>query len=264
MAGDTPTATSGSSGAGQLDPFDSSDEIHVISFIVRQMIAFLDTMKLCKVTSVHGGGDTLGGTGTVDVQLLVNQIDGAGNATEQGVVYGIPWTRYQGGKNAIVIDPVAGDIGYVVCSDRDISAVKSAASGGKDPKVNPGSYRRYNVADGVYVGCILQKDAPEQYVHFMSDKIKVVDKTGNMVEMTDAGIILTPKSGLPVKIVGNLIVTGNLQLGGLLQAEDASGYTGNIATTGDVTAGGKSLKTHIHSQPNDSHGDTEQNTSEPL
>jgi hypothetical protein len=252
------TSTPGSTGAGQQDPSDSNSDFSVISFIVRQMISQLDTMKLVKIVKVTGGAGALGAAGTVDVQLLVNQLDGSGNATPNGTVYGIPWFRLGGGKNAVICDPLVGDIGFVVCSDRDISGVKS-----KKGQANPGSYRKYNVSDGVYVGGILS-DTPEQWVRFTADTIEVGDKTGNVVKLSSAGIELTPHGVLPVKVNGNLIVTGNLLLGGTVEAVDGTPYTGNISTTGDVTAGGKSLKTHTHSQGADSHGDTEANTSAPL
>lgn len=245
----------GSVGAGQLFPSDSNSEFDVMAFIIKRMIAKLDTMKLVQVVKVTGGGFD-GPPPTVDVQLLVNQVDGSGNATPHGVVYGIPVWRAQGGDNAIVLDPKKGDIGFVDCSDRDISNVKAAAGGGKSPQVNPGSMRRYNIVDGVYVGGCLNKK-PVQYVLFTDDTVKIVDKTGNVVEMSSAGILLTPSGVLPVKVVGNLIVTGNLQLGGTIQAQPGTTYGGNIVTSGTITAAGVGLSTHTHTQPADSHGDTE-------
>lgn len=248
------TANSGSTGAGQADPFDANSDFSVISFIVRQMVAGLDTMKLVKVVKVTEGGGAVAAAGTVDVQLLVNQIDGSGNATPNGVVYGIPWYRLQGGKNAIILDPKVDDVGYVDVSDRDISNVKA-----KRGQANPGSFRKYNVSDGVYVGGVLN-DTPEQWIRFTDDTIEVGDKTGNVVKLSSAGIELTPSGVLPVKVNGNLIVTGNFQLGGLLKAVDGTGYASNIVTTGEVTAGSIGLKTHHHTQAADSHGDTEQPT----
>lgn len=272
------TAKPGSIGAGQQDPFDSSSEFTVAAFIVRQIVSLLDTMKLVKVVAVHGGGLTAR-PGTVDVQLLVNQVDGAGNATPHGIVYGVPWLRVQGGTGAFVVDPVVGDVGYVVVSDRDISSVKSAAENDKDPQVNPGSLRKYNVADGVYVGALFGK-APTQYVAIIEGGIKIADKSGNVVELTtsgvkvtdktgnviegsSAGIVLTPSGSLPVKVVGNLVVTGNIQLGGTVLAQAGGTYGGNISTSGDFVAGTISLKTHTHTQPNDSHGDSESPTNAP-
>jgi hypothetical protein len=250
------TSTPGSTGAGQQDPLDSNSDFAVAAFIVEQMMAQLDTMKLVKVTKVTGGGTDA--AGTVDVQLLVNQLDGSGNSTPNGTVYGIPWLRLGAGKTAIICDPVVGDIGYVVCSDRDISSVKT-----KKGQANPGSYRRYNVSDGVYIGSLFA-DAPEQYVRFTEGVIEIHDKTGNVVKLSSAGIELTPNGVLPVTVNGNLVVTGNLLLGGNVLAQAGTRYAGNFSTTGDVIAGTVHLKTHTHTQPADSHGDTEQPTSVPV
>lgn len=253
-----PTSSSGSIGAGQYQPEDGNSDFMVMTFIIRRMMAKLDTMKLVQVVAVHGGGETAPPP-TVDVQLLIKQIDGSGNATPHGVVYGIPVWRAQGGDNAIVLDPKKGDIGYVDCSDRDISSLKAAAANGNAGQVTPGSNRRYNIADGVYVGGTLNKK-PVQYVLFTDDTIKVVDKTGNVVLMSSTGIELTPKSGLPVKVNGNLIVTENFQLGGTIQAQPGGTYGGDIVTTGNIISNGVGLTTHTHTQAPDSHGDVEEPT----
>lgn len=255
-----PTAASGSTGAGQQDPGDSVSEFSVFRFRMQQILAQLDVMKLVKVVKVTGGG--IEGPGTVDVELLVNQIDGSDNASSSGTVYGLPWLRLQGGKNAVICDPKADDIGFVVCADRDISGVKS-----KKGVANPGSRRKFSVSDGVYIGGILN-GAPEQYILFSDDSIKVVDKTGNVLEMTSTGIELTPSGVLPVKVNGNLVVTGNFQLGGTIQSLPGALYTGAFQTSGDITAkagtgGSVTLSTHRHTQPNDNHGDTEQPTAAP-
>jgi len=235
-------------GYGQQDPNDSTSDFNATAFLVRQMIGRLDTMKLVRVTKVtpgEGDGDVKK-AGTVSVQPLVSQIDGNGNATPHGIVHGIPWSRQQGGKNAVVCDPEVDDIGYVVVSDRDISKVKQTG------KISPpDSRRQYKLSDGVYVGGALNV-APEQYLIFTADGIRIVDKTGNKMEWSAAGITLTPSGSLPVKVVGNLIVTGNLQLGGSILDDGGGLYPGNLHIGGtvtgdtDVVAGGKSLKAHTH------------------
>ena len=110
-------------GYGQMSPYDTSSEFAVTSFIVRQMIAKLDTVKLVQVVAVHGGG--LNPAGTVDVFPLVCQVDGGFTGKPHGTVYGLPWSRVQGGQNAVVCDPQVNDVGYVVCADRDISKVSA-------------------------------------------------------------------------------------------------------------------------------------------
>lgn len=256
---DTPsTASNTSVGAGQMFPDDSNDETSVAAFIVRQMVAKLDTMKLVKVVKVTGGGGAIAAAGTVDVQLLVSQIDGSNNTVPNGVVHGIPWYRMAGGNGAIILDPKEGDVGFVVCSDRDTSNVRAAGPGAAAIAA-PGSRRQLNVADGIYVGGVLNA-LPEQYIVFTEAGIKILDKSGNVIDLTSSGIALTPASGMPVTVNGPLVVTGNLQLGGSVLAQAGGTYGGNIATSGEVVAGTIGLKAHHHTQANDSHGDTEQPT----
>ena len=129
-------------GYGQMFPDDVGTEGATIAFICRQLIQQLNIMKLVKVMAVHPGSGTPPGPGTVDVQPLVSQIDGNGYATPHGTVNGIPVWRLQAGPWAIIADPAVGDIGYVVCADRDISNVTRNAGAVQGP-YNPGSRRQY-------------------------------------------------------------------------------------------------------------------------
>lgn len=247
-------------GAGQQTPYDPNSDLSVIQFIVRQIIERMDTMKLVKVVAVTGGGGAIAKAGTVDVQPLVSQVDGSGNSIDHGTVHGIPWWRMQGGTGAIISDPKVDDVGYVVVADRDSSSVKGG------DLVTPGSWRTHDIADGVYVGALFG-EPPEQYVRFTDDGMEVADKSGNKIEMTSAGITITPAAA-GVTVMGNLIVSGNLQLGGNILGQAGSTYGNDFKVGGDVvagfgTAGSVGLKTHRHAQGVDSHGDTEQPTQSP-
>jgi hypothetical protein len=174
-------------GYGQQDPDDSNSDFQTIAFMVRQMMAQMVTSKLVQVMAVHGGG--IAPAGTVDVLPLVNQIDGNGNATPHGTVYGLPWSRVQGGKNAVICDPQVGDIGYVVAMDRDISSVVRMQA-----QANPGSMRRFDIADGIYAGGCLNV-APNQYLIFTTTGVRLVDMNGNSVSMGPPGVSITDLSG---------------------------------------------------------------------
>lgn len=192
----------GTFGYGQMVPTDTASQLAIISFVVRQMMARLDTMKLVQVKAVHGGGGAIAAAGTVDVLPLVNQVDGNFNATPHGIVYGLPWWRLQGGNSGLICDPVAGDIGYVMCADRDSSAVVRTKQ-----QSNPGTRRKHNIADGIYVGGLLN-GPPTQYIVFTSQGIKIVDINGNVLEMTSAGF----------ELMGNVKVTGNIEATGAVIA----------------------------------------------
>lgn len=184
-----------------------NDEHNIRDFHIRQVLAQVRTTIPVKVIAIHGGG--VGAAPMLDVQPMINQTDLQGNKTDHGVIFSIPMSRNQGGGNAIINDPKVGDIGHMHVSDRDISALKANAGA----QSNPGSFRKHDLADGVYVGAMLNPANPDQYVQFTDNGVKVVSKGGSMFEM----------SGTTMTITGDLHVTG------------------------DVVAGTISLQNHVHS-----------------
>lgn len=195
---------------GQRGITDSTDLYNAIKFLVQQELRETRTSVPVKIIAVHGGG--VGAAPTVDVQPMVNQIDGQGNQTPHGIIYGLPCTRNQGGGNAVINDPLVGDVGHVVISDRDISALQS----NEGAQSNPGSYRHHNLADGVYHGAMLNPADPTQAVQFTETGIKIFDKNGNIIEMKAGSIAIT----------GNLTVTGAITAGfGTGDAVTLQGHT---------------------------------------
>lgn len=191
-------------GYGQLRPSSATHPVNLTDFHIRQLVAELNTMKLVQVMKVTGGG--LAPAGTVDVLPLVSQIDGNRNITKHGIVPGIPWSRVQGGANAIICDPQVDDIGYVVASDRDISAVKNTLPSGSVPQkgFTPGSLRQMDIADGVYAGGCLNV-TPTQYVIFTATGIRIVDLNGNMVTMGPSGITLADLNGNQIQMLAGSV-----------------------------------------------------------
>lgn len=189
---------------GFQDGNSGASEFNALSFVIKQMMAGMSTSMPVKVVAVSNSGG-LSPAGTVDVVPLVNQVDGDGNATPHGTIFGLPYSRMHGGTNAVIMDPVVGDRGIVVFASRDISSVKT----NKD-QANPGSGRRFDPADGMYVGGLLN-GTPSQFVQFNAD-----------------GITLTS----PVKVT---LVAPDIQL------------TGNVAITGTLTDNGHDVgSTHKH------------------
>ncbi len=174
MAEDTQQGAAGQAGlTAGTSPFNE------IAFMIEQILAKISTTKVVQIKAV----DTT--AGTVDVQPMVSQIDGLKNATPHGTVYGLPYMRLYGGKNAVIIKPVVGDIGFVVVCDRDISAVleNRAVS-------TPASFRSFSLSDGIYIGGILNEE-PEQTIEFTEGGIKIADKNGNVIEMKAGSIDVT-------------------------------------------------------------------------
>ena len=229
-------------GYGQQNPPDSAGRFNGLNFIVDQVVSKLSTIKVVQVKSVDTASKT------VSVQPMVNMTDGNNKTSEHGEIFGIPYWGWQFGKNSFIADPVVGDIGVMACADRDISAVKSTKKIGP-----PGSDRQMSMSDGIYFGGILNS-APEQWIKFNEDGMELHDKNGNILKSNATGWEFTGKVKFnnEVTIDDDLIVSqaakisGNLQLGGTMVSISGGTYSGNIQTSGEVTAGTIGLKTHHH------------------
>jgi hypothetical protein len=208
-------------GYGYATPEDWSSDYAAIRFMILRALARWRTCTLVQVSAVQPGA--IGPIGTVTVQPLVNMVDGQGNATQYPAIPKIPYLRIGGGRNAVICDPAQNDIGVMVVADRDISAVKNSQK-----TSTPGSGRRADLADGIYLGTILSTQAPVQYVQFTSTGINIVDINGNQLISSSTGWTLT----------GNLNITGQISATGDVIADSGANFVSlvNHLTTG-VTVG---------------------------
>jgi hypothetical protein len=194
---------------GAKEVYSGGSAFNAQAFLINQMMNGRNIATLVQIKAVTNSGG-LSPVGLVDVLPLVNQMDGDRNAVPHGVIHGVPYFRMQGGTDAIILDPKVGDIGMAVFADRDISAVKASKAA-----ANPGSARRSDMADGMYIGGFLN-GVPVQYVQFTAAGINVVSPTA--VSITAPAINSTGEWT----------------------------HTGKLTASTDVVGGGKSLKTHVH------------------
>lgn len=242
----TRTSTSGSSkGNEQL-------------FVIEALLSKVRTCYPVKVLAVtnEGGVEPIG---YVDLQVLITQLDGDGNAIPHTTIYNVPYSRIQGGKNAVIIDPEVGDIGMAGFSAQDMSGVKVAK--GVAP---PGSKRRHHFSDAVYLFSIIAR-APEQYVRFYNGGIELVTpdefkvRAKSIVLQAEEGITSTAQNinqNAAVAVAQTAPVVG---LNGAITQTVATGGSTEVQLVGpvnvqqqihsdtDVTADTISLKTHVHS-----------------
>jgi len=209
------------------DPSASANDLAELQFLVASMISRVRTCMPVRVMACTVAGGA-GPVGRVDVLPLVQQVDGSGAAWPHATIYNVPYLRQQGGGNAVICDPQAGDIGLIAVCDRDISAVKSSA--GEAP---PGSRRRHDMSDAVYLHTIIGA-APTQFVRFHAGGIEVLSPHAVHIQAPAVTI-----DG-PTTINGNLSVNGNIDTSGDVNA-GGSGAFGS-----DVTAQGASVHNHVH------------------
>lgn len=165
-------------------------------YIIRMLVGKMGTITIGRVTNVVQAG--VNPVATVDITPMVLQVDGSGKTLEPAVIYNVPYFRYQGGENAVIIDPEIGDIGLLLVASRDISGVKSSKN-----SAPPNSARQYDVSDSIYLGGILN-GAPKQYIHFLKQGINIVS-TG-VINAKGTKIILDA----PVETTSTIKAAGNI------------------------------------------------------
>ncbi len=196
-------------------------------YIFEQAMGASYFIQLVKVVSVKGDGltDTY-----VDVEQLVSYLSVLNNRVEPSIIYNLPVFRLQRGNSAMVLCPVVGDIGLALICDNDISNVVKTRQ-----KSLPNSKRNHNLADGVYLGGVINS-TPSEYVKLDGSNI-TINTPGTVI--INAPGNTTINSGTTT-VNGDLTVTGNTLVNGGITGGQGGSFSG------DVVASGISLVNHLH------------------
>ena len=189
---------------GLADEYTDTTPLNQLEFLIKTLTRDMSTAIPVIITAVQAG-DT-NAAGYVDARPLVAQIDAWGNSLPMAAIHHLPYFRLQAGRAAVVLDPVVGDIGLAVFAQSDCSNVKQGAN----QTVQPGSWRKFDQADGFYVGGFLNKTV-------------------------DTFVRLAQDGSVRIKAPGNVTI----------DAPNVS-MTGDLYVTGDMTSGGKSYLDHTH------------------
>lgn len=197
----TPSNSSSDNLPGSWIHPDGAANFNADNATIRRVLSMIGADTLVRVKAVHAIG--LNPVGTVDVQIMVHQQDGAGRTTPHGTLYGLPYFRLQGGSRAIICDPAVGDIGAAIICGRDISGVKSTRD-----EAAPGSFRQYDYADGLYLGGYLNA-TPDTYVRLLQNAIAVgapyTSTSGTLEVGAGATGAFTTPTGLTVTVRNGII-----------------------------------------------------------
>jgi hypothetical protein len=227
---------------------DADTPFNALMFTIKRALSSVNVATLVQVQEVYGAG--IGPVGTVDVLPLVNQVDGANQATPHTTIYGVPYFRYQGGTNAVIVDPSVGDFGFCIFADRDFGSVQAGIEGGNAAMLAvpgagapPSSVRRFDYADGIYLGGWNGAStlAPISYVQVVDGTINVVNPTQVNLQVGGSSAVLT--SGIftvnaNLKVNGTSEVTGNAtfdaqaEVKGLLLADANFYVSGSMGGSG--------------------------------
>lgn len=202
---------------------------------VDEILKGINTSMPVKVLAVRGGG--VAPVGYIDCEILVQQLTGKNEPVDNVTCFNLPYLRIQGGKNAVICDPQVGDIGVATFAQRDCTGVNNIR--GKAP---PRSFRFLSCSDGYYHGGFLN-GAPIRYLELNDSGIVIHAPDKITIEAPDVEINATSfkvNAAQTEIISGSNVITGPIQVTG--------GMTGGagMTMTGDITADGISLVSHIH------------------
>ena len=224
---------------GQKELATGNSEFNQLEFVVRMLTGKFNIATLAQVVAVNPApNNTSQAVGTVDVLPLVGQVDGSGAIWPATTIFDLPYFRLQAGTAAILVDPVVGDIGLVVFCDKDISSVKAS----QGQPAGPASARRFDMADGFYLGGWMSAVVPTNYVQVNAEQIELSMGGAVAVVLTPDGITLTGNTTINgvTTINGSAIINGQVSTSSTLQTGGA------IQASGEISSNGHTLTAHTH------------------
>ena len=208
----------------------------------------------------------------VDVRIVQPEIDLAGNNIPMPVITNIPVSFVRCGNSHITHPINKGDTGFIIFADRDISSwVETNNTSVVD------SARTHSMQDSYFVPGIVgggnnanPNDVEIKYnnttIHLrkngdvdINTPSKVNVNASNEVNVTTNKLTVNAPNSY---FNGNVFISQLLTTGGFTSLGTSGGgtaqFTGSINVTGEVTASGIDLSTHIHN------GDSGGTTSQPI
>lgn len=158
---------------GVADEDVDSSDLNRMEFLIKVLQRDMSTAIPVIITAVQAG-DT-NAAGYVDARPLVAQLDAWGNALPMATLHHLPYFRLQAGRAGIVLDPVPGDIGLAVFAQSDCSTLKQ----GQTETAQPGSWRKFDQADGFYVGGFINTQI-DTYIRLAQDGSVKITAPGNV------------------------------------------------------------------------------------
>lgn len=217
-------------GEFSFKPQDVNCEANINEFIFNTLMSRHSFVQLVIVKKVKAGP-------LLDVMPLVSGFSADGSRVDNSTVFNVPVWRLQRGASAVIMDPIEGDIGLMLCCDRDITKVRD-----EKKESLPASKRVHSKSDGIYLGGVLNAE-PRQYVKFANDGIDIVSPLVVKVNGSTVVVNADEKISLNAPIIE---ANGQLTQGSGSYAGDAM-FGGTITATGEITGSGIKLSTHNHS-----------------
>lgn len=170
-------------------------------FVFERLLSGVFFIELVQVVAVRGEMPNL----VVDVMPLVARTDQSGAMIDNSSVFNVPVFRLQRGGSAIIMNPVAGDIGMMAVCDRDNSIARANLK-----QSVPGTRRTHSKSDGLYLGGFLNQPCT-QYIEFADGAINITSPNPVNVNCSKANVTAPDGVDMTTPL---LKVSGAIQAGG--------------------------------------------------
>lgn len=192
------------------NPADARSEAGMYNFLINKTLQKIEKVTPAQIISYNRMDNR------AVVQILGQNITSTGEKLPMQLIPNIPVLMLSGGGFTISLPVKAGDIGWIVTADRDISVFKNLLA-----VFTPNTYRKHKYEDGFFI--------PDRVNGFEIDR---EDEDSLLITSATAKISL--KDGQATITAGNIILNGNVTV------------NGTVTASGDVTGSGISLSTHVH------------------
>jgi len=180
--------------------------------------------------------------GYVSATPLITQRDAEGNTLEQVSIPRLPFFRLSCGTAAIVADPQPGDVGLAVFAQSDISGLTA----GNSKPIAPGSFRCFDMSDGIYLGGILGKP-PTVFIHLDPQSGEITLECPQKVTVNSPQVEINASDSVALN-TPLVRVAGRIKQSGEMGTGEGSEFQGGFTNTGGkITSNGITLETHTHS-----------------
>ena len=151
-----------------IHPSDFTSDGNLMAKVFQKLLGEACFIEIVQVQSVQGQ--------TCTIKPLLAKRDPSGAKIPTTPVSGIPFFRLQMGTSAIKMNPKQGDIGLLLCCDRDITNILATKS---ESMISSGF--THSKKDGIYLGGIELLNAdPTEYIEFTGAGINIIS-LGNVV-----------------------------------------------------------------------------------
>ena len=214
-----------------INPADNDTLAGTLRFAFSQLMRSVDGMLPARVLAYDRIANT------VQVQLLIAMVSTSGTQVSRAQIANIPVINFGGGGYILNFPLTAGDLGFVLANDRDISLFLQ--SNAESP---PNTQRVKSFSDGVFIPSVLggftttgqdgnavlqSLDGTVQIA--LSPTSITLTTPNNEIELTSTSTTITSSTSITLD-APTVTVTGELVVQGLTRMQAGFSCTG-IATT---------------------------------